>query len=314
MKFKSKISDIRFQPVFLRLELRLKTLFLLLFALAAIQLNAQEEAETKKEQKPVKSMFESTWLIDNQSVIVPVKGTFQMDILHRFGVMNNGYDDFYGIFAPSNIKLGFGYSIMDNLAIGLGITKTNMTWDFSIKYALFQQTRSGSMPVSITYFGNAAVDTRPDSEKKNLFANSTDRWSYFHQLIIARKVTDAFSVQLAPSLSHYNAVEAFLNTEMEKEGTMKNDHLAIAVSGRCKVKDQMAIIASYDQPITDHLVNNPFAGLAFGIEMSTSGHAFQVFIGNYNNIVPQRNNVFNTNDFGDGDILIGFNITRQWNW
>ena len=162
MKLKSIISAIRLHPLLEMLKPNLKTLFLVLFALATIQVSAQDEGETKKKEKPVRAMFESTWLIDNQSVVVPVKGTFQMDILHRFGVVKNGYDDLYGVFAPSNIKLGFTYTILDNLSLGLGLTKTNMTWDFNVKYAIIQQTRSGSMPLSLTYFANAAIDTRPE--------------------------------------------------------------------------------------------------------------------------------------------------------
>jgi len=76
----------------------------------------------------------------------------------------------------------------------------------------------------------------------------------------------------------------------------------------------LALIASYDQPITEHLSNNPSPNISFGIEIATSAHAFQIFLGNYKSIVPQRNNVFNANDFGDGELLIGFNITRLWNW
>ncbi|MFN3841224.1 MAG: DUF5777 family beta-barrel protein, partial [Cyclobacteriaceae bacterium] len=66
----------------------------------------EAEATGQANAKPVKSTFESTWLIDNQSVMVPAKGTLQMDIMHRFGTVNNGYDDFWGIYAPSNIRIG----------------------------------------------------------------------------------------------------------------------------------------------------------------------------------------------------------------
>jgi Membrane bound beta barrel domain (DUF5777) len=309
MKLISKISDIHFQQIGLKLKMTLKTLFLMVFALTAIQLTAQEEVETKKETKPVRDMFESTWLIDNQTVIVPIKGTFQMDIIHRFGTLNNGYKDLYGIFASSNIKLGFNYSILDNLSVGFGITKTFMTWDMNVKYAILQQTRSGSIPLSVTYFGNAAIDTRTEDN----FINGSDRVSFFHQLIIARKVSSKFSIQVAPSLSHYNAVEAFINPDKEKVAVMKNDHFAISAGGRFKVADQIALIANYDQPITKHFAKNPQPNLSFGIEMSTSSHSFQVFISNYNYIIPQRNNVFNQNDYKNGDFLIGFNITRLWN-
>ena len=317
MKFKSKISDIQLQQIAITLKMKLKTLFLVLFALVAIQLSAQEEADTKKETKPVRNMFESTWLIDNQSVIVPIKGTFQFDIIHRFGTWNNGYEDFYGLFASSNIKLGFNYSILDNLSVGFGITKFYMTWDMNVKYAILQQTRSGSIPLSLTYFGNAAVDTRADkAEDQNdkIFKNNSDRWSYFHQLIIARKFTKDFSFQVAPSLSHYNAVEAFINTDREKVAVMENDNFSLAFGARYKIGDRFAILANYDQPLTKNYSKNPQPNISFGLEIATSSHAFQIFAGNYNYIIPQRNNVFNQNNYKDGDFLIGFNITRLWNW
>ncbi len=289
-------------------QISIKTFCLVIVAMLTFQLAfAQEVVEDKPVTKPVRAMFGSSWLIDNQSVVVPSKGTLQMDIIHRFG-LTNGKDDFFGLFAPSNIKLGFNYTLLKNLAIGFGITKTNMTWDVSAKYALIQQTRSGSVPLSITYFGNAAIDSR---DKKN-FENGTDRLAYFHQIILARKFSPKLSIQVAPSFSHYNAVEAFVNQEQEIEGLMENDHLAIAFGGRYKVSGSMSILVNYDQPITEHLTSNPHPNLSFGIEISTSSHAFQIFAGNYKDIIPQRNNVFNGNDFENGDFLIGFNITRLW--
>jgi hypothetical protein len=273
---------------------------------------AQEDEETGKDLRPVKNTFESVWLIDNQTASVPVKGTFEFDILHRFGVVKNGYEDFWGLYAPANIRLGFGYVPIEKLMVGFGLTKTNLTWDINAKYTILQQACSGGSPVTVTYFVNAAIDTR-DQEKGN-FLNGTDRLSYFHQLMVARKVTDNFSIQVAGSVSHFNAVEAYINSNKEIEGKMNNDHIAVSVLGRYKVGPWVNLIANYDQPITKHKANNPHPNISFGIEMTSSSHQFQVFAGNFYNITPQRNNVFNNNNFGDGEILIGFNITRLWNW
>lgn len=282
--------------------------------LMAVSVNAQSDAvdETtgdEKDLRPVKNTFESIWLIDNQSVMVPIKGTLEFDIQHRFGVLKNGYDDLFGLYAPSNIRMGFSYTPVDRLMFGFGFTKQNITWDLNAKFAILRQARQEGSPVSLTYFGNVAIDTR---DKEN-FVNSTDRYAYFHQLILARKVTESFSVQVAPSLSHYNAVEAYFNDEGDIQGKMINDHLAVAVSGRYKITPAMAFIANYDQPITEHLTNNPNPNISFGVEISTSSHAFQIFCGNYASIIPQRNNMFNRNDFEEGEFLIGFNITRLWN-
>jgi Membrane bound beta barrel domain (DUF5777) len=271
---------------------------------------AQDTTATQKAAKPVKSTFESTWIIDNQSVMVPSKGTMQMDIMHRFGTVNNGYDDFYGIYAPSNIRIGMSYVPIEKLIVGFGFTKVHLTWDLTAKYALVKQMTSGGWPVSVTYFGNVAVDTRPEEN----FVNGTDRLSYFNQLIIARKVTDNFSVQVAPSLTHVNAVEGYLNEEGVLLGKMENDHFAVSVGARYKVTPGTVIMVNYDQPLTQHTTDNPMPNIAFGVEFNTSAHAFQLFLSNYQYIVPQLNNMYNQNDYREGQFLIGFNITRLWSF
>jgi hypothetical protein len=287
--------------------------FLLLFSvlITAIATKAQDTIETKTVQKakPVKNTFESVWLMDNQTSMVPVKGTLEFDIQHRFGTVNNGKEDLFGFFAPSNIRLGVNYAPVKNLFVGAGITKERMQVDLNAKYSLLQQTLA-KMPVSLTYFGNIVIDTRDESN----FRYAAHRFSYFNQLIVARKITNKFSAQVAPSFTWYNNVEAYVNSKGEIEKKMNNYHFAVSVLGRYKVTKTMAVIAGYDQPLTQHLTNNPEPNICFGIEITTSSHAFQFFAGNYYGIVPQSNNVFNQNNYRDGQFLIGFNITRLWNF
>jgi hypothetical protein len=223
--------------------------------------------------------------------------------------VNKGKKDVFGIFAPSNIRLGINYAPVKNLFLGAGLTKERTQIDLNAKYALLEQT-PGKMPVSVTYFGNMVIDGR---DKSN-FRYTVHRFSYFNQLIIARKITEKFSAQAAPSLSWYNNVEAYVNSKGEIVKKMNNYHFAFSLSGRYKITDKMAVIAGYDQPLTQHLTNNPDPNISFGIEVTTSSHAFQVFAGNYYGIVPQSNNVFNQNNYRDGQFLIGFNITRLWNF
>jgi hypothetical protein len=284
---------------------------LLLSATAIAQDTTEVQAPAQpRTDKPVKDTFESIWLIDNHTVMVPIKGTFEMDILHRFGTVNNGYDDFYGLFAPSNIGLGFNYTPINNLLVGASLVKHNITWEGYMKYAILKQTQSNKMPVSVTYYGNIAYDSR-DAEN---FMYETDRVSYFNQLIIARKVTEAFSIQVAPSITHINSVNGYFAAPGEVEGEMKHNHFAVATSAKLKVTENLTLLGNYDQPLTQHPTNNPHPNIAFGVEVGTSAHAFQVFLGNYASITPQRNNLYNRNDFRERQFLIGFNITRMWNW
>jgi len=262
--------------------------------------NAQEEKE--KDKRPVRAPFESALLLDGQTIIVPTKNTLEFDIQHRFGTMKNKGKDLFGIYAPSNIRLGLTFTPIENLAIGFGSTKDDMLQDFSIKYAILKQTRSWSIPLSLTYFGNAVVDTGEDDR----YDRNVQRWSYHHELMIATKINSKLSIQLTPSYSHYNGVDTLYT----------NDMLAVSLAGRYKLTPQMSIIAGYSLQLQDHDAPDfdLQPNLCFGIEISTSSHAFQIFAGNFSALVPQRNLMYNENSFGDGEILVGFNITRLWNF
>src|ERR1043165_8292900 len=111
--------------------LRVASLLSLCMLLLNTVLLAQDKskAETKKPAasakiKPLKNSFQSVWISDNQTVLVPIKGTMEMDIMHRFGTWNKGYEDFWGFFAPSNIRIGISYVPVNKLNVGIGFTKT----------------------------------------------------------------------------------------------------------------------------------------------------------------------------------------------
>ncbi|MCX6189107.1 MAG: DUF5777 family beta-barrel protein [Bacteroidetes bacterium] len=288
----------------------------------------QEVAAPTPKVKPVKNTFEGIWIIDNQTVMVSAKGTFEMDILHRFGTIKNKYEDLWGFWAPSNIRLGFSYVPINNLLVGFSLTKAFSTWDVYGKYAIISQTK-GKYPVSATYFGDIAIDSR----KKDNFEHFADRVMYFNQLIIARKITEKLSVQLAPSQTHINVTNGYYTDDSEPindhilKSKLNHNHIALGVSARYKLKESVAIIINYDQPLTKHPYyytdpstkkvedSNPKPNLSFGIDLTTSNHSFQIFMGNYSALSPQRNNLFNKNDFKDlGQFLIGFNITRLANF
>ncbi len=286
-----------------------------LLLMVASGARAQDAATTDEpDNRPVKNIFNSTMIIDNQTVLVPIKGTFEFDIQHRFGTWQNGYEDFWGLYAPSNIRLGFGYVPVDKLMVGFGLSKKNLTWDFNAKYAILTQTRSGSMPVSLTYYGNVSIDTRNKDKYPNPaeFEN-TDRYSYFNQLLIARKISDDFSIQAGASISHFNTVTAYEDTNGDIVQDYNNDHIAVEVMAKYTITPTTSIIFNYDQPLTQHETYDPQPNLSIGVELKTSSHQFQFFLGNFPYINPQLNNVFNTNSFGDNEILLGFNMTRLWN-
>jgi Membrane bound beta barrel domain (DUF5777) len=266
-----------------------------------------------KKKSYVKNTFEGNFIIDDQTVMVPIKGTFEFDIQHRFGTVNNGFTDLFGLFQGANMKLGFSYTPVNNLQVGFDATNENMIVDLNLKYAILKQTKDGSMPVSITYYGNAAMDTRK-KDATTLFVTTSDRFSYFNQIIIARKINEKLSLQVSPSYIHFNNLEGYIDASGNVKPIHQNDNFSVSASGRYKISDGSAIIVNYDQPLTQNPAQNPRPNISFGIEMKTSGHDFEIFFGNYSSLIPQNNALFNQNNFTKGQFLIGFNISRLWNF
>ena len=284
----------------------IKILFvLLLLPFVAVAQEENTEDSTVVKEALERPAFESATIIDNATNVLFAKNTLEVQMQHRFGVLNDYKNDMAGFWGDANIRIALSYAIHDRVTIGYGTTKTGRLQDFNWKLALLRQTKSNSMPVSVSYYGNFTIDAR----SKDKFDFIQDRYSFFNQVIIAKKFTPNISLQIAPSVSHFNAVEP----------GMKNDMFAIAFGGRVKISPQTAIIFDYSQPLTQFDLKNPNPGISFGTEFSTSAHAFQIFLTNYSGIVPQQNYMKNHNDFFKkkvftGDFLIGFNITRNYNF
>jgi len=270
--------------------------------------NAQEEATKDKKvvEKLERTAFESATLIDNATNVLFSKNTLEVQMQHRFGLINKP-NTLGGLYAPgANIRIALSYAIHERVTLGFGTTKNDLLQDLNWKVALLRQTRSNSMPISVSYYGNFTADAREANVLYNINNrySKQDRYSYFNQLIIAKRFSPNFSLQVAPSVSHYNVVAT----------TMRNDMVAVAFGGRYKISPQTSVIVDYTQPITKFLDENPHPGISVGVEFGTSAHTFQLFATNYNGLVSQKNIMFNTNDFFDGDFLIGFNITRNYNF
>jgi len=284
-----------------------KLLIWLLALLPVIAFAQEEEATTQKPvDKPERAAFESALLIDNNTNITFTKGTLEVVMQHRFGTLDGGTNDLLGLWAPANIRLALMYSFTDNITLGAGTTKDGRMQDFNAKVALLRQTRSGSIPFNITYYGNMGIDART----KDNFRNVQDRYSFFNQLIISRRVNSNLSIQVAPSITHYNLVEPGDN----------NDLMAVAFGARYKISPQTAIMVDYTQP--SYLLldgkNKREPGLSLGVEFATSAHAFQIYLTNNKHILNQSSQ-FGQKTALDFDnlgkqFMLGFTITRRYNF
>jgi hypothetical protein len=303
---------------------------LILSLILAVPVSGQDEgAETPAKQKPrpVRSPWSSGLIIDNQTSVIYAPKTLEFVIQHKFGSIENGRSDLFGLYAPAHdIRLGLNYVLMQNVQLGWGISKNKMYNDFNAKWTVFEQTREETMPVSVTIFGNVAIDGRSvDFFESRQYNQSSDpyhpfvihdyrfaqRFSYFSQLIIGRKFNEWLSLQAAASFTHYNL--------QERSGD--HDKIGAHVAARVKVSPQSSLVFNYDVPLKikdiseqREFINHPKPNLALGWEVATSTHAFQMYIGSAGSLVPQDNMLFNQNDWKDGGLAVGFVITRLWNF
>lgn len=282
-----------------------KIFIVLILSLFISPLFAQEETQTQEKSKPVRFTFGTTILIDNHTVATPYKGGLELEIHHRFSLIEN-YHNLFGIYGSANTRIGLNYGITDRLMIGAGTTKDYKLQDIQWKYLILQQTEDNSMPVSLSYYGNIVADLRKEEEFGPAASfREMHRLSYFTQLIVARKINEKFSVQVAPSLAYFNSVP--LNSDTT--AGYKNLNLGLSAGARANLFGSHSLLLEYDQLLTKQDPDEQTKpNLSLGWEINTATHTFQIFVANYNQIINQRNLVFNTND----KYLVGFNITVRF--
>ena len=269
---------------------------ILLFAISVNGLQAQDEKEP--DNRPIRPPFETIALLDNQTTVNPFKGSLHLEISHRFSEIKD-ISDIFGIYGSANTRLALDYGITDRIMAGFGTTRDYKLQDFEWKVAILTQTRSWSMPISLSYYGNMVIDARskdnfgPEDQYK-----FTHRMSYLTQAIASFK-TGPVSFQVIPSFAYFNAVENGYN----------NLNFGLSFGLRAQVIKMSSIVLEYDQPLTQHEALEVYPNLGIGLEVGTSTHSFRIFVANYQNIIKQYNLFYNTNNPWDGNFRFGFNIS-----
>ncbi|MCF8236214.1 MAG: DUF5777 family beta-barrel protein, partial [Bacteroidales bacterium] len=246
--------------------------------------------------------FKTTRIVKGQSIENPAAGNMLFIVSHQFGRVNSGAYEFFGL-DQATIHLGFEYGINERLTVGIGRSSLKKTFDGFVKYKLLRQS-SGlrNVPVSVSYFGNAIINSLKwqDPERENYFSS---RMQYVNQLLIARKFSPTFSFQLTPSHIHINLVET-------KED--QNDVFAIGAGGRLKLTNRISLNAEYFYLLPGERADAYKNSFNVGFDIETGGHVFQLFFSNSAGLVEEYFIGETTGDWFGGDIHFGFNINRTF--
>lgn len=246
--------------------------------------------------------FKSTRVMNGHSIERMPAGQLDVRISHRFGPVNSGGYNFWGL-DQSNIHLSLEYGITNWLMIGVGRGEYEKTFDGFAKFSVLRQsTGAKTMPVSLSVLTSISLNTLKfqNQTRTNYFSS---RLAYVTQILVARKISQGISVQLSPTYIHKNLV----STELDP-----NDIFALGGGTRIKLTKRTSLNAEYyyvANPKT-YLSQKIYNPLSIGFDIETGGHVFQLFFTNSIGMIEKAFIGETTGSWSKGDIRFGFNISR----
>ena len=283
------------------------TFFILLF-ISGVAISQKEEeslldllGEEEEVTNYASASFKTTLAVNLPSIENTHAGVLDFKIMHRFGYVNTGFYEFFGL-DQATTRLAFIYGITDRIEVGLGRSTLNKNWDGFTKWRiLWQSTGAKKMPVSLSFFANASYRSLryPEDDLRSIYPSSN--FYYTFQLLLARKFSERLTLQLTPSLVHRNLID----TPEEK-----NDVFSLGLSGRIKLSNRIALNLEYLYSFPNQLASDFVNPLSIGIDIETGGHVFQLLFTNATGMVPDAVITETTGKWSQGDIRFGFNISR----
>lgn len=269
--------------------------FLPLFTLAQDDLLEGLEPEI---EKTVESTWKSLKVVNFETTKLVAKNEFQLIIAHRFGSVENGIDDLFGMDNAVS-RFQFVYGLTDWMHIEASRSSFSKTYQLASKFKLKDQATTG-FPFSVAAF--TALDINTGLEKEILprlqFEN---RLGYTAQLVIARKISRRLSAQMSPTFFHQNYVDF---------DAQDNSQYALGMGARYKLTNRWSLNADYGYHL-NRADGSPFVNpLSVGFDLETGGHVFQL---HFTNAQPMLTNGFlsqGTGDWGEGRFFFGFNLVR----
>lgn len=247
----------------------------------------------------VTSAFKSSRVINGHSMEFIGRGVLDFRILHRFGPVNQGIKEFFGL-DQASMRMGFDYGLSKNLTIGIGRTTLQKELDGFLKFRpVHQATGPGGAPVSLVLVAGMSIITMENDDPAKDVSFSS-RIGYYYQAIVGRKFNQRFTLQLSPTIVHRNQV--LLNDD--------NDTYALGIGSRFKLSKRVAFVVDYFYVFNGLPEERNYNPLSLGFDIETGGHVFQLHFSNASGMNERAFITETFNDWGKGDIQFGFNLSR----
>jgi hypothetical protein len=283
--------------------LRSISLTALLLLLVSIDISAQTVDLFTEENKTISTdittgTFKATRIVNGQSIENVGSGVLDFRILHRFGALNQGGYNFFGL-DQATMRLGLDYGINNRLMVGIGRSTFEKQYDAFLKYKIIrQQIGAKNIPFSLSYASSVIYKSLRDATT-TYTPYTSDKFSYANQLLLASKINDYLSIQLTPTLIHYNMVDA---------KTIPNDFYSLGFGFRQRVSKRVNITTEYFYRFNK--LDGYYNPLSVGVDIETGGHVFQLHVSNSTGMTERTFINETTGSWGKGDLRFGFNISR----
>ncbi|MGG9970652.1 DUF5777 family beta-barrel protein [Ferruginibacter sp. SUN002] len=278
------------------------------FAQDTTDVMSQLENETKKDEIIYTTgTFKTTRLVTGQSTENTAPGVLDLRINHRFGQLNSGIYNMFGL-DEASMRWGFDYGITKNIMAGFGRSTFQKVYDVFFKIKLLRQsTGKINMPITLSYVPVFAINTLKTDPPTTPKPSFSDRLSVTNQLIIGRKFSEAFSLQLMPTHIYRDKVP---NVSLPYT---KRNNFAMGIGGRHKISRRVSINAEYYYQLPETQASLSTNVLSLGVDIETGGHVFQLHFTNSRGMTEKAFIGETTGKWDNGDILFGFNISRVFN-
>jgi hypothetical protein len=130
---------------------------------------------------------------------------------------------------------------------------------------------------------------------------ATDRLGFFHQIIIGRKFSNAFSLQLSPTFVHQNYASS-INPE--------NDVIALGIGSRYKLSNRLAIVLDTYPMLYGKVSGINRTPLSVGFDLETGGHVFQMHFSNAQGMNERAYITQTSQQWMKTQFQFGFNLSR----
>ncbi|MDC1310045.1 DUF5777 family beta-barrel protein [Flavobacteriaceae bacterium] len=241
--------------------------------------------------------FKAMKVVNNQSTKLAGKGDLYLYVGHRFGAIKGGIGSLFGL-DYANTKIEMLYGLFSEVQVGFSRESFKKTYNLHVKYGIKKQT--SSFPVSIVGYNSINLDTSLD---ENVYPNLNynERYVYISQLLVSRRFSDNFSLQLSPSVIKHN----FLTTQA------KTDYNYVLNTGsRLKISKRSSFNIDYSYHL-NRLKNSIEKNvLSVGVDMETGGHVFQLLFSNTQASDEAGVLTGAEGDWLKGGVFFGFNILR----